>query len=38
MENITDADFTHTKGVCKDFEIKNLGEYRNIAKQYIIVS
>ena len=25
MENITDADYTHTKGVCKDFEIKKLG-------------
>ena len=28
MEDITDADYTHTKRVCKDFEIKNLGEYR----------
>ena len=24
MENVTDADYAHTKGVCKDFEIKNL--------------
>ena len=27
MEDITDADFVHVKRVCKDFEIKNLGEY-----------
>ena len=26
MENITDADYAHAKRVCKDFEIKNLGE------------
>ena len=26
MENITDADYTHVKKVCKDFEITNLGE------------
>ena len=26
MENITDADYTHVKQVCKDFEITNLGE------------
>ena len=25
MEDITDADYTHTKRVCKDFKIKNLG-------------
>ena len=25
MEDITDADYTHEKRVCKDFEIKNLG-------------
>ena len=24
MEDVTDADYAHTKGVCKDFEIKNL--------------
>ena len=24
MEDITDADYTHKKGVCKDFEIKYL--------------
>ena len=26
MENITDADYTHAKRVCKEFEMKNLGE------------
>ena len=27
MIDITDADYTHTKRVCKDFEIKHLGKY-----------
>ena len=27
MADITNADNTHTKGVCKDFKIKNLGEH-----------
>ena len=27
MEDITDADYVHAKRVCKEFEIKNLGEY-----------
>ena len=27
MEDITDADYVHAKKVCKDFEIKNSGEY-----------
>ena len=27
MEDITDADYKHGKRVCKDFEIKNLGQY-----------
>ena len=26
MEDITDTVYTHAKGVCKDFQIKNLGE------------
>ena len=26
MEDITDEDYIHEKRVCKDFEIKNLGE------------
>ena len=30
MDNITDADYTHAKRVCKDFEIKNLGEYHDL--------
>ena len=30
MEDITDADFVQTKTVCKDFEIKNLGEYHDL--------
>ena len=30
MEDITDADYTHGKRVCKDFEIKNLGEHHDL--------
>ena len=33
MEDITNADFAHAKGVCKDFEIKNLREYHNLYVQ-----
>ena len=33
MENITDADYTHAKRVCKDFEIKHLGEYHDLYVQ-----
>ena len=29
MEDITDEDYVHEKRVCKDFEIKNLGEYHD---------
>ena len=29
MEDFEDADL-HSKRVCKDFEIKNLGEYHNL--------
>ena len=29
MEDITDADYVHAKRVCKDFEIKNVGEYND---------
>ena len=29
MEVITDLDYNHAKGICKDFEIKNLGEYHD---------
>ena len=30
MEDITDADYAHAKRVCKDFKIKNLGEYHEL--------
>ena len=30
MDDITDADYMHAKKVCKDFEIKNLGEYHDL--------
>ena len=33
MEDITDADYTHEKIVCKDYEIKNLGEYHDLYVQ-----
>ena len=33
MEDITDADYAHRKRVCKDFEIKNLGEYHDLYVQ-----
>ena len=29
MEVITNSDYLHTKRVCKDCEIKNLGEYHD---------
>ena len=33
MEDTTDADYTYTKRVCKDFEIKNLEEYPDLYVQ-----
>ena len=30
MEDITDVDYAHAKRVCKDFEIKNLGQYYHL--------
>ena len=33
MEDVTDADYAHTKRVCKDFEIKDLGEYQDLYVQ-----
>ena len=33
MEDITDADYTHAKRVCKNFEMKNLGEYHDLFVQ-----
>ena len=29
MEDVSNADYAHGKRVCKDFKIKNLGEYHN---------
>ena len=33
MEDIADADYAHTKRVCKDFEMRNLGEYYELYVQ-----
>ena len=33
MEDITNADYVHTKRVCKDFEITNLEEYQDLYVQ-----
>ena len=33
MEDITDADYVYAKKVCKDFEIKNLGEHHDFYVQ-----
>ena len=33
MEDITDADYVHTKRVCKDFKIKKIGEYHDLYVQ-----
>ena len=30
IEDITDADYMHGRRVCKDFEIKNFGEYHDL--------
>ena len=30
MEFITDADYARTKRLCKDFEIKNSGDYHDL--------
>ena len=30
MEDITYSEYTHGKGVCKDFKIKSLGEYHDL--------
>ena len=30
MEDITDAEYSHVKRFCKDFEIKNLREYHDL--------
>ena len=33
MKDITDAGYAHAKRVCKDFEIKNLGQYHDLHVQ-----
>ena len=33
MEDVTDADYTHAKKVCKDIWIKNVGEYHDLYVQ-----
>ena len=33
MEDITDADYTHAKRVCKGFETKFFGEYHDLYVQ-----
>ena len=33
MEDTTDADYMHVKRTCKDFEMKNLGEYHDLYVQ-----
>ena len=33
MENIKDSNHNHAKRVCKDFQIKNLGEYHDLYLQ-----
>ena len=30
LKDNTNADYAHAKRVCKDFEIKNLGEYHDL--------
>ena len=30
MEDIADADYPHEESVCKDFDIKNLGQYHDL--------
>ena len=33
VKNITDADFVYTRRVCKDFKIRNLGDYHDLYVQ-----
>ena len=38
MEDTIDADYMHVKRVCKDFEIRNLGEYHDLClKSYSLL-
>ena len=34
VEDIIDADYAHRKRVCRDFKMKNLGEYHNLYFQF----
>ena len=38
MKDVADVDYVHAKKVCKNFEIKNVGEYHDLYVQssYII--
>ena len=39
IEDVTDADYARAERICKDFEIKKLGEWWLLcSKQHIIVS
>ena len=33
LEDITDADYSHAKRFCKDFELKQIGEYHDLYVQ-----
>ena len=33
LQNITDAEYEHVKRVCKDFQLKKLGEYHDLDVQ-----
>ena len=33
MEDVTDVDYAYAKRVCKDFEIKNLGQHHDLHVQ-----
>ena len=35
MEDITEADYSHAKRVCKDFKTKRLGKYYDLYVQII---
>ena len=37
MEDLTDADYTNAKTVCKDFEIKNLRKYHDLYVQSVVL-
>ena len=37
MEDITDADYAHAKRACKNFQIKNVGQYHDLYIQGAIL-